>query len=150
MTIPPLETNGIWDKSYHTFYTLCLVIFVMEKNRSWSLFIWLPWMRKKKAVDCESNRLFFFKKKQKSMYVIWQNPHQFIVFQQEKGQDLTLLSFTRAVSSVLQWSCIFIRGLITLLPWTNLRNTFCTSLVQSIYCPQTWKMCQVQHGFLSS
>lgn len=37
-------------------------------------------------------------------------------FSKEKGQDLTLLSFVRGVSSIPQWSYIFIRGLITLLP----------------------------------
>lgn len=33
------------------------------------------------TVDCENNQLF---KEKANYYASWQNPHQFIVFQQEK------------------------------------------------------------------
>lgn len=65
---------------------------------------------------------------------------------------ISLLSFSKKKVRISHWLAspeefpqslsgviFFKRGSITLLPYTNLRNTFYSFSVQSIYCPQTWK-----------
>lgn len=67
--------------------------------------------------------------------VFWQNPHQFIVFQQEKGQDLTLLSLNWGSLPQSSSGAVFYfkKSSITLLPLNNIEINVCIFLVQTEY-----------------